>query len=128
MTRDERAFAAAVASLAQLLDREKNIIKAREFKRLRSLAEEKRRLLAVLESAGLEGLSPAAAAQLTKALAELNRKAAENADALGALRQGALDARRRLNALAVEAKKLGFYTARGGEIRSEGVGSLARSA
>lgn len=128
MTRDQRAFAAAVAWLIQLLDREKSAIKAREFKRLRSLGEEKRRLLAVTESADLASFSPAVAAQLTKALAELNRKAAENAAALAALRQGVMDARRRLDALAAEARRLGFYTARGGEIRAEGAGSLARSA
>jgi hypothetical protein len=128
MTPSERAARSAITNLIHLLTREKAAITMRAFERIRQFAAEKRKLFAALESADLTGLSPPSAASLTRALGELHRKASENAATLAALRQGMSDARQRLEALAVEQRKSGFYTARGVEISQEGAGAVARSA
>lgn len=104
-----------VAALIALLDRESKALRSRNYELISNLVLRKEKLAEAIERA-IANISGGDDDTLTAALEIINEKAKRNAEQLAAVRQGFLDARRRIEAIAEAKAESGLYSAGGQRI------------
>ena len=103
------------AALIALLEKESKALRSRNYELIANLALRKEKLAEAVELA-VSKISSGGDDALIEALATINEKAKRNAEQLAAVRQGFLDARRRIEAIAAAKTKSGLYGAGGQRI------------
>lgn len=124
MSEEARKAQTLTAKLLKALRREREDISTRNVKRLPDLIAEKERLLAALDSIRLPD---GGVGLLAAGLAEARALAEENARRLDAMRQGAVDARKRIEAIAEKQRRAGLYGADGDGLKTASPGFADRN-
>lgn len=104
-----------VTALIDLLDKESKALRSRNYEIFAKLNLRKEKLAEAIEHA-ISKIAGGDDAALIETLTLMNEKAMRNAEQLAAVRQGFLDARRRIEAIAQAEKKSGLYGAGGHRI------------
>jgi flagellar biosynthesis chaperone FliJ len=102
-----------IQSLLEILAKEKAALQSGAYERIRMLAGEKERMLHAILNSRIDDLAPDSARNLSRALDELQKKAAENATMLAAVKAGVEDARRRIEGVDDKRSSSGLYAEHG---------------
>lgn len=115
------------SDLESLLDREAHEIRAKRISRLPAINHRKDELVSMCEEA-LANLALGRESELVvTALDAVRRKAEKNAADLQAIKQGMIEARRRIEWVAQDQSRSGLYSENGDEIRGIAVGLVNRN-
>ncbi|OFW99587.1 MAG: hypothetical protein A3E78_00360 [Alphaproteobacteria bacterium RIFCSPHIGHO2_12_FULL_63_12] len=114
------------SALIALLEQESKALRKRNYELIASLAHHKEKLAEAVELA-VSRIAGGGDDALVEMLSMINEKAKRNAEQLAAVKQGFLDARRRIEAIAEAEAKSGLYSAGGQRIAAARSAVASRS-